>query len=220
VSYGGSVQSMINTLRSNSRLLRRKSTFTILREEIERIDNRNLLKGRPLTNHKPLTSELKAQLKASAKESLKKDRVSSIIGLAISLVVTVGIVYIFYPTKTNSSLVISKKEHIEYLENKRKYEFYINDGYKWLNKQNYHNAIFQFELATKIDKHNFLARLGLTSALAGSCFVNSDKCDKANSEFLRFMKDYNEADEKKRLNSFLKTIGDTTRVKQLNEIAR
>ena len=212
MGYGGSVKAMIDTLKNNKMLLRRKSTFTILREQRESIENAKLLKGKQVKN-KEFTPELKAKIRADAIKRLKKGRIITITSVIISILIVTIAFYIFIPKNIPREQSIIE---MDYYEGRKNIDFYINDGYMWLNKNHYHNAIFQFKLATELNDKDIRVSLGLTAAYAGSCVINNEHCFESDSTFKAYISEFNSDIYNAWLYNFLISIGDTTKAQWLN----
>lgn len=206
---------MLDSLKNNKKLLRRKSTFTILKEQRKVLENANLLKGKQLEDKGPLSPEIKAALKAAAHERIRKDRIRMVVSLFIAVFAVLVAAYVFIPSPSPKKPTFQEEQ--AYQEKREKFDFYINDGFMWLNKHHYKNALFQFKLAAEMSPKNIQARLGLTAAYAGSCLIDFEHCGEADREFIRFTHDFNDDKQNAWLYNYLITIGDTTRAEWLNE---
>ena len=76
MSWGGSVQAMITSLKGNRSLLRRKRVFTILKEELQQKKSRNLLHGKKIQESNPELSKIsnsdKIQSEIESEKGLRK----------------------------------------------------------------------------------------------------------------------------------------------------
>ena len=101
-------------------------------------------------------------------------------------------------------------------EEEKKFQFYINDGFQRLERDQFHNAIFQFELAVKSKPDNLNAQLGLTQALLGKCIKTEDDCIKAEEQYTLFMKKYSDNEFAiVKLSTYLLSVGDSSKVELL-----
>lgn len=178
MSFGGSVLQMIQTIKYNNSLLRKESAFTQLKKYEERKLNYKL----KFVDKKISPFELER-----IKEQIRKDFLSErkrnniiIVTVLVSVFVVLGwsVNYLFFtPTPKVVTIDIEAEQELN-----KKFHFYINDGYSRLKKNEFHNAIYQFELATKTRPNDFKANLGLTLALLKKCTITKEDCDKANKQ--------------------------------------
>ena len=98
--------------------------------------------------------------------------------MSVFVVLGWSVNYLFF-TPTPKVVIIDIEAEQEL---NKKFHFYINDGYSRLKKNEFHNAIYQFELATKTRPNDFKANLGLTLALLKKCAITKEHCDKANKQ--------------------------------------
>lgn len=169
---------MIKTIKNNNALLRKESAFTQLKKYEERKLNYKL----KFVDKKISSFELER-----IKEQIRKDFIAErkrnntiIVTVLVSVFVILGwsVNYLFF---TSTPKVVTIDVEAEQELNK-KFHFYINDGYSRLKKNEFHNAIYQFELATKTRPNDFKANIGLTLALIKKCAITKEDCDKANKQ--------------------------------------
>ena len=178
MSFGGSVSQMIQSIRNNNALLQKKSAFAQLRKYQERKLNYKL----KFVDKKISPFELeriKTQIRNDFLTERKRNNII-IIMVLVSVFVVLGwsVNYLFF-TPTPKVVVIDVETE---KESSKQFYFYINDGYSRLKKNEFHNAIYQFELATKTRPDDFKANLGLTLALLKKCAITKEDCDKANNQ--------------------------------------
>ena len=178
MSFGGSVAQMIQTIKYNNSLLRKESAFTQLKKYEERKLNYKL----KFVDKKISPFELeriKTQIRKDFLAERKRNNII-IVTVLVSVFVVLGwsVNYLFF---TSTPKVVTIDVEAEQELNK-KFHFYINDGYSRLKKNEFHNAIYQFELATKTRPNDFKANLGLTLALLKKCAITKEDCDKANKQ--------------------------------------
>lgn len=178
MSFGGSVAHMIQTIKYNNSLLRKESAFTQLKKYEERKLNYKL----KFVDKKISPFELERIKKQIRKDFLAERKRNNIIivTILVSVFVVLGwsVNYLFF---TPSPKVVTIDVEAEQELNK-KFHFYINDGYNRLKNNEFHNAIYQFELAIKTRPSDFKANLGLTLALLKKCAITKEDCDKANKQ--------------------------------------
>lgn len=172
------VSQMIQTIENNNSLLRKESAFTQLKKYEERKLNYKL----KFVDKKISPFELER-----IKEQIRKDFLAErkrnniiIVTVLVSVFVVLGwsVNYLFF-TPTPKVVIIDIEAEQEL---NKKFHFYINDGYSRLKKNEFHNAIYQFELATKTRPDDFKANMGLTLALLKKCAITKEDCDKANKQ--------------------------------------
>ena len=178
MSFGGSVAQMIQTIKYNNSLLRKESAFTQLKKYEERKLNYKL----KFVDKKISPFELeriKTQIRKDFLAERKRNNII-IVTVLVSVFVVLGwsVNYLFF---TSTPKVVTIDVEAEQELNK-KFHFYINDGYSRLKKNEFHNAIYQFELATKTRPNDFKANLGLTLALLKKCAITKEDCDKAKKQ--------------------------------------
>ena len=225
MSWGGSVQAMIASLKNNKSLLRRKRVFTILKEEIESDRLRNPIRGKKIQFQDskiiPLSNAEKNKIKETIRRRIKKERWISA-GIAALFILCIFIV--FYGLYSLGELSRGIKADNTYVspdntkfEEEKKFQFYINDGFQWLKKGEFHNAIFQFKLAVKSKPDNINAQLGLTQSFLGNCIITREDCNKAEEQFDLFIDKYSENDSVKiKLSNYLLSIGDSSKLDLLH----
>ncbi|MBQ20304.1 MAG: hypothetical protein CMD31_06065 [Flavobacteriales bacterium] len=169
---------MIQTIENNNSLLRKESAFTQLKKYEERKLNYKL----KFVDKKVSPAELERIKKQIRTEFLAERKRNNIIivTVLVSVFVVLGwsVNYLFF---TSTPKVVTVDIEAEQELNK-KFHFYINDGYSRLKKNEFHNAIYQFELATKTRPNDFKANMGLTLALLKKCAITKEDCDKAKSQ--------------------------------------
>ena len=172
------VAQMMQTIRDNNSLLKKESAFTQLRKYQERKVNYKL----KFVDKKVSPAELeriKKQIRAEFFLERKRNNII-IVTVLVSVFVVLGwsVNYLFF-TPTPKVVVIDVEAE---KESSKQFHFYINDGYRRLKNNEFHNAIYQFELATKARPDDFKANLGLTLALIKKCAITKEDCDKATQQ--------------------------------------
>ena len=172
------VSQMIQSIRNNNSLLQKKSAFTQLKKYEERKVSYRL----KFIDKKISPFELERIKKQIRKDFLAERKRNNIIIVtvlvSVFLVLGWSVNYLFFtPTPKVVTIDIEAEQELN-----KKFHFYINDGYSRLKKNEFHNAIYQFELATKTRPNDFKANLGLTLALIKKCAITKEDCDKANKQ--------------------------------------
>lgn len=158
MSFAGSVLAMITSLKNNA--LPRRRAFKLLKE------NERLQSGyKKELKFKQVSKEDLEIIKQQIRERAYKQRKRNII-IVIPMIIT-GLIFI-------TCLILDVKEqeqreHLQRLEQQKikekelydKYLYYMNDGYKWLKKERYHNAKFQFEKAAELRPDNYSTKFAI-----------------------------------------------------------
>lgn len=183
MNFGGSVSQMIQTIKYNNSLLKKESAFTQLKKYEERKLNYKL----KFVDKKISPFELE-RIKKQIKEDFLAERKRNNIIIAsvlagVFVVLSWSVNYLFFsPTPKVTTISVEVEQELN-----KKFHFYINDGYTRLKNNEFHNAIYQFELAVKTRPTDFKANLGLTLALLKKCAVTKEDCDKANKQKIKLM---------------------------------
>ncbi len=182
------VSQMTQTIKYNNSLLKKESAFTQLKKYEERKLNYKL----EFVDKKISPFELeriKKQIRAEFFLERKRNN-TIIVTVLVSVFVVLGwsVNYLFF-TPTPKVVVIDVEAE---KESSKQFYFYINDGYRRLKNNEFHNAIYQFELATKARPDDFKANLGLTLALLKKCAITKEDCDKANKQKAIFLAQFPE----------------------------
>ncbi len=175
----GSMQHMINTLRNNKSMLRRKSMFKKERTFLStRKEYYRAAKGK--VNLKNATKEELLQLR---KKIIKRRKVENIRAWAIVLVILVPAI-ILGVDLLNKEEKIETNETVneEYLiDNLNEYTYLIEEGDKWIAKKNWNNAIYRYEQAVKLFPEELEANYRLALAYSYSCKYTHKNCEIGNA---------------------------------------
>ena len=210
---GGSISQMIQTIRFNKTLLSNRRAFGELKEHI----NRRIEKKAGLTIPEidpELLKEIKQQIKVDLAQERKRNN-TIIIGLILSgILLMLWLVFSIYtdPIMVNkySNNYEKEKAYRELVENDELFKYYISDGNRWLEKNEYHNALFQFELAVKIKPENYSANLGMCKSLLKQCVLENVDCEKSDRVILRFISKFDKnMSLRSDFSEFALSIGDT-----------
>jgi len=174
---GGSMKAMTTILRNNRNLLRKKNMFkkerTFLNSSKE---SYSTIKGK--IKIKKATHKELSIAKQNAVTQRKVDRLRGWL-LATILIVPILIYGIYTFNKTDIENIqqfeIVKKDDIE--QNLNEYTFLLEDGDKWIVRQNWNNAIYRYEQAVKLFPEEFEANYRLALAYSYSCMYNNKNCD-------------------------------------------
>jgi len=166
---GGSTQGMINSLRANRLLVRKKKkerTFLNTRKE-----NYNMVKG-----NIALKNVSETVLEKIRKKTLKQQKRENISIKIMLLILCPLLLWGLYKTV----LIIQKDiEYAKIIPKKdmEKYSFFIMDGDTWLEDKKWHNAVFQYKKALEIFPEEYDANYRLALAYAYRCQYENKNCN-------------------------------------------
>lgn len=175
----GSIQHMINTLRNNKKLLRKKNYFkkdrtflSLSREDFKAINAK--------LNLKNATKEELALLRAKlVKERKRTYRINLIVIFSILCFGAVTVFYFIHRNNLREAQLRTQEEEISLIENYNQFVYYIQDGDRWMEKSHWHNAIYRYEQAAKLLPMEFEANYKLALAYSKNCQNNNEDCEKA-----------------------------------------
>ncbi len=174
----GSMQHMINTLRSNRNLLRKKSMFK--RERSFLSTKKEYYKA----------AQGKIELKKATKEELilirqkiiKQRRTENIRAWSIILTLVMLVIIIggYSIDKVEKRRVQSEeKTQDDYLnENINEYSYLIEEGDNWIEKKNWNNAVYRYKQALEIFPKEYEANYRLALAYSYNCQFENKDCEK------------------------------------------
>jgi tetratricopeptide (TPR) repeat protein len=189
MSGAGNMQSMNTIIRNNRNLLRKISVFK--KDSSFMSARKAYLKA--FQGEVDIRKLSKQELRKIREKVIKEREKESLRLWIISFLITISILFLSYNLynsfieyqnkKLNENFVSDKgleKILIERENQKKikKYEFYINNGDNWIEKQNWKNAIFQYKNAVKEFPEKYEANYRLALGYSYNCkFLNKD-CDK------------------------------------------
>ena len=175
---GGSMQGMRNSLNNNNKLLRKKRLFRKERSFFK-LKREYLKAAGGELNFK--TAD-KTQLIKIRKKILRQRRNENFLLITISLIV-ISIASYFISPKLYKQIDVNnnakiKKDSIDHKRKNDKYLFYISDGDNYLKKNQWHNAIFQYNKAAEIFPNDFDIKYRLGYAYTYRCQNEKKDCKK------------------------------------------
>lgn len=210
----GSIQHMRNAIKANEallgkriRLFDRGKRFSDLRQEYVQAS-----KGR--LESKEITKEELANIRLRILKRRNRQLLISLAFWALSMLMVSSVIYYnrerLFANHQSEVPIVSK-------ENKKKeerYRFCIEDGDKWLKRNHWHNAIFQYEAALKLFPESWVAKNRLAVAYTYRCRAEKVDCQKA-KEFIDIVLIRHPDNHKsyELLASYYFGIGDTTNAK-------
>ena len=223
---GGSALQMVQTIKFNKSLLSNRKSFGELKAYL----NRKIKKRTP-PNWPQIDPEVLAQIKKEIRIELQQSArrnfiiVWSLVSVGIvALVFLVRIVYSAAYIQTDPE-ALAKQEYAKYKKEKvitnaqQKFDYYISDGYEWLEKNEFHNAVYQFELAVQTRPNNYEANLGLCKVYLKQCYMENANCSESKRQLNHLLNDFENQDEtKKTLSDFLFIMGNEIRAIEILEL--
>ena len=189
MSGAGHMHSMNTILRNNRNLLRKMSVFK--RDSSFMSTRKAYLKA--LQGEVDIKKLSKQELRRIREKVIKNQRKESIKVLTLSILITIPFLilsynlyenFIQYQNKKLNENFVSDKELEKVLiirENQKKedkYDFFINDGDKWIEKRNWNNAIIQYKNAVKEFPEKYEANYRLALGYSYNCKFQHKDCEK------------------------------------------
>lgn len=209
----GYIQHMRNAIKANEallgkriRLFDRGKRFSDLRQEYVQAS-----KGR--LESKEITREELAKIRLKILKRRNRQLLASLALWVLSILIVSSVIYynrekLF--ANHQSVAPITSKEH----KKEESYRFSIEDGDKWLRRNHWHNAIFQYKAALKLYPGSWVAKNRLAIAYTYRCRAEKLDCEKA-KEFIDIVLIRHPDNHKsyELLASYYFGIGDTTNAK-------
>lgn len=222
MTYFGTVAHMINSLKYNNSLLKRPKAFSKLKKYIQQQTDYH-----KKIQLKEVDAEELKRIKAEVKRKLQAERRRNdfiLISIALTTFVSIGLILYMtvliprpeYRYSDSYSKALEEKVREE-KKAREKFEYYITDGYKWLKKNDFYNALYQFELAVKNQPDNFDANLGLTLTLLKKCHFTNEDCERADKQLDIVLNKFIESPQlSEQISEYLYSIGDTLGAERLS----
>jgi len=190
----GNMQHMINTLRNNRSLLRKKSMFK--RDNSFLSAKKEYYKA--AQGKIDLKKATKEELSILRKKIIKQRRTENIRVWITILVLAISIIlFSFYISNKINKNKIERIEQAEenYLhENFNEYTYLIEEGDKWIEKKNWNNAIYRYAKAVELFPNEFEANYRLALAYSYSCQFENKNCEigiELTNKLLKYFPDEN-----------------------------
>ncbi len=172
----GALAHMIQSLKYNNSLLKKSTGYRRLKQQLDK----QTVGRRPFKEKDIDPVRLQKEKERIKRNFIAERRRNNIIMFSTGGVLTLLLLYSFIHLFFSPILIdkpLAQQERLEELQRaNEKFRFYIRDGYQWLAKSNFHNALFQFEKAVEQDPYNYEANLGLAKALLKKCALTGLNC--------------------------------------------
>jgi len=191
MSFAGSVQAMIISLKNNAR---KKHRAQKLLKENERLisGSKKKLKFKQVSDKE--IEQIKTKIQAVQKKERKKQIIvlTTIITPILFVLIWFAIISFQKINEQNKRDKIFQQELLKKQEEKinQDYNFYLNDGYIWFNEEKYRGAKTQFNEALKLKPKNYQASIALLKAYVYDCLKNNHDCQTTEKLLLEFEKTY------------------------------
>ncbi len=189
MSFGGSVLAMITTLKNNARP--RKKVFEYKKDHNTSLQHHYELKYKTVSAEKLEAIKSKIRQQADKEERQKMLKIMGFLLLFSAVAIIGSVTYLKNVESHNKQVVFNQKMNHEHQRVAQKalaaddFEYYLNYGYRCLEKADYYYAKISFAQARSLDTHNYEANLGLLKAYVKDCTQNQVKCEHAH-KLLRY----------------------------------
>ncbi|QIE60710.1 hypothetical protein G5B37_14430 [Rasiella rasia] len=164
---------MIQSLRSNKSLLRRKGMYDKERRFLNTKKDALAFQQGKIEVEKVTEAQL-----IQIRKKITKQRQKELLLTAIIAVVLVAIVVFFGVKFANSEAKVKTDLKIEQeTEAYNQYLYFIVDGDSWFEKRKWHNAMFQYRKALELYPNDYDAMFRLTMAISYKCEETGKDCE-------------------------------------------
>ncbi|MCG8697780.1 MAG: hypothetical protein MI922_06980 [Bacteroidales bacterium] len=182
----GSILHMVNTLKNNRPLLKRRSKFKNSKEYFDAYSDASL--GAEGELHiKPITEE---ELQSVRQKTIASNRTWLLVMVVASLLIGIPITFFmtrYFIKARHDNLAYMKQKQELVIEQERlakeelinKFQNYIVSGGEWLNKKHFYNAAFQYRKAYELNVDNDEATKRLFLTYTQECFNENKQCELA-----------------------------------------
>ena len=169
MSWGGSVQGMITSLRNNKNLVpKRKSLY-----EKDKKKNINYSISEGLNCDIEATEEQLLEIRTRIQKRNKRKRILN------SFIITISIVFVLYLIYSNSSkeVLIQSTAVIETVNDEQVYLNYIKYGDTWLEDKKWKAAIYNYQKAVDLAPNDYHSQYRLALAFSYHCTHEKINCE-------------------------------------------
>ena len=174
----GSIQAMRDALRTNKALLGERIKYFDRGSDFADIKRAYQKARKGKTSKKEISKEELAEIRNRVIQMRRRDQFIklSVLGSILLLICLAGYLNrdLLIPD-TNSQTIVTTDS----IEKKERFLYCIEDGDKWLKKNGWHNAIFQYEEALRLSPENTSVKKRLAIAYTYRCRATKVDCEKA-----------------------------------------
>lgn len=196
MSFGGSVQGMIISLKNNAR--KKKNIFRARNKDHLNLHEKNSHLEYKIVPESEL-KQIKNQIRAKALKENRRIKISV-------LLVSIPILFIFYLIIQNRIDTFQEKQKLVAIENQHKIDtieqakenkilHFLEDGSRWLNKGHYKNAKTQFYNAYQLEPEDYRINYANAKAYVLDCIKNNVGCISAERMVKGLKEQYNNKPE-------------------------
>ena len=131
---------------------------------------------------------------AQSKNQVEETREKKKIYLGVSFITLVILILTFLAANfiyNNNQEIILQQQQIDeliYIDKINEYTSYIDEGDSWIEKENWHNAIFRYKQAVDLFPKKYEANYRLILAYSYNCAYKNKDCEIGNKLNTRFLK--------------------------------
>ncbi len=183
----GSMQHMRNVLKSNKALLNKRSTIFERGSKFSRVKKEYLRATNKDFYYKKTSKAELIEIRKRILKERKYNRLKSFVIVLFMIPVVGFCVYMVNQSiKAGNRQAIELQEARDQVENeainlteRRKYADCIADGDKWLKRNHWHNAIFQYKIALELYPSDLGVKTRLAMAYTYRCREEGESCAEA-----------------------------------------
>lgn len=173
MSWGGSVQAMITSLRNNKNLLpKRKSLY-----DKDKLKNVNYTISEGLNCDIEATEEQLLEIRTRIQ---KRNKLKKIINSVIISVAVLIALYLSYLNSQKQVIIQTPKVETETKTTEQVYLNYIKYGDTWLEDKKWKAAIHNFQKAVELAPNDYHSQYRLALAFAYHCANENSNCNEGN----------------------------------------
>jgi predicted Zn-dependent protease len=169
MSWGGSVQGMITSLRNNKNLVpKRKSLY-----EKDKRKNINYAISEGLNCNIEATEEQLLEIRTRIQKRNKRKRILN------SFIITISVVFVLYLSYVNSlkEVLVQPTAVIETVNDEQVYLNYIKYGDTWFEDKKWKAAIYNYQKAVDLAPNDYQAQYKLVIAYSYHCTYENINCE-------------------------------------------
>lgn len=199
---GGSIQSMLTTLRENKKLLPKRKNIFKNKAEIQRLKDYYKKHPQDLLKDKTTTKEERAKIRQRVLKGRKRDtRIQLITVGIISLLIVAGSLYLIDKMEARKAEQEKAQQDLIFKEKEIKYNENMAEGRNQMEKEQWFFAAGYFRKALSFIPQDPKAEYNLAKAYSLLCYNKKAACAEACEMIDNLIKKYPESKEYKALKS-------------------